>query len=53
MEELATCLFKSVIWITGFGLIYLLFLQNERFFLLNRIFLVTGIICNCGARNAG
>src|SRR5665647_1581867 len=44
MEELATWLFKSVIWITGFGLIYLLFLQNERFFLLNRIFLVTGII---------
>ena len=44
MEELATWLFKSVIWITGFGLIYLLFLQNERFFFLNRIFLVTGII---------
>ncbi len=44
MEELATYLFKSVIWITGFGLVYLLFLQNERFFFLNRIFLVTGII---------
>jgi hypothetical protein len=44
MEELATYLFKSVIWITGFGLVYLLFLQNERFFILNRIFLVTGII---------
>jgi len=44
MEELATYLFRSVIWITGFGLVYVLFLQNERFFSLNRIFLVTGII---------
>ena len=44
MEGLAIYLLKSVIWVTGFGLVYLLFLQNERFFLLNRIFLVTGII---------
>ena len=44
MEELVNYLFRSVIWITGFGLVYVVFLQNERFFFLNRIFLVTGVI---------
>ncbi len=44
MEQLAIYLFKSVIWITGFALVYLLFLRDERFFFLNRIYLVTGIL---------
>jgi len=44
MEAFALYLFKSVIWISGFTLVYFLFLRNERYFLLNRIFLVSGIL---------
>jgi beta-lactamase regulating signal transducer with metallopeptidase domain len=44
MEAFGTYLLKSTVWITGFTLIYFLFLRNERFFFLNRIFLVTGIL---------
>jgi TonB family protein len=44
MEALATYLFKSVVWLTGFTLIFLLFLRNERFFHLNRVFLLAGIL---------
>jgi TonB family protein len=44
METFATYLLKSVIWITGFALVYLLFLRYERFFQLKRIYLLTGII---------
>ncbi|MRR21519.1 M56 family peptidase, partial [bacterium] len=46
MEALGFYLLKSAVWITGFGLVYLLFLQNERFFLLNRIYLITGILAS-------
>jgi TonB family protein len=44
MEAFALYLIKSVIWLAGFALIFILFLRNERFFLLNRIYLVTGIL---------
>jgi hypothetical protein len=44
MGALALYLLKSVIWISGFALVYLLFLRNERFFLLNRIYLLAGIL---------
>ena len=44
MEAFALYLLKSVIWLTGFALVYILFLKNERFFELNRIFLITGIL---------
>ncbi|HAH24376.1 MAG TPA: hypothetical protein DCL77_11585, partial [Prolixibacteraceae bacterium] len=44
MEALALYLIKSTVWLTGFALVYLLFLRNERFFVLNRIYLVSGII---------
>ena len=44
MEALALYLIKSTVWLTGFALVYLLFLRNERFFLLNRIYLVSGIL---------
>ena len=44
MGSFATYLFRSVIWLTGFALVYLLFLRNERFFLLKRIYLLTGIL---------
>jgi TonB family protein len=43
MEAFASYLLKSVIWLTGFTVIFFLFLKNERFFLLNRIYLVAGI----------
>jgi len=44
MEAFAIYLLKSVIWLTGFSLVYLLFLRNERFFVLKRIYLISGLI---------
>jgi TonB family protein len=44
METFALYLIKSSVWLTGFALVYLLFLRNERFFVLNRIYLVSGIL---------
>ena len=46
MEAFAFYLLKSVIWLSGFALVYLLFLRNERFFLLNRFYLLSGIIAS-------
>ena len=44
MNEFALYLFKSACWLTGFTLVYLLFLRNERFFILKRIYLISGIL---------
>jgi len=44
METFAFYLLKSALWLAGFALVYQLFLQNERYFLLNRIFLIGGIL---------
>lgn len=44
MEAFGLYLLKSVIWLIGFALVYFLFLRNERFFFLNRIFLLAGIL---------
>ncbi len=44
METFALYLLKSVIWLTGFTLIYFLFLRNERFFRLKRYYLIAGIL---------
>jgi TonB family protein len=44
METFALYLIKSTVWLTSFFLIYVAFLRNERFFVLNRIFLVSGIL---------
>ena len=44
MEAYTLYLIKSTVWLTGFFLIYVLFLRNERFFVLNRIYLVSGIL---------
>ncbi len=44
MEAFAFYLIKSTVWLSGFALVYALFLRNERFFTLNRIFLVSGIL---------
>ncbi|MBC8004403.1 MAG: TonB family protein [Verrucomicrobia bacterium] len=46
MEAFALYLFKSAIWLTGFTLVYLLFLRNERYFLLNRFYLLAGILAS-------
>ncbi len=46
MEPFALYLIKSVTWLTGFFLVYILFLRNERFFVLNRIFLISGILAS-------
>ncbi|MFH0841607.1 MAG: TonB family protein [Bacteroidota bacterium] len=44
MEAFSEYLIKSAAWITGFALVYLLFLRNERFFSLKRIYLLSGIL---------
>jgi bla regulator protein BlaR1 len=44
MEAFAFYLLKSVIWLTGFAIVYFLFLQKERFFRLKRYYLVAGIL---------
>jgi TonB family protein len=44
MEAFALYLLKSMIWLTGFALVYFLFLQNERFFRLKRYYLIAGIL---------
>ena len=44
MEAFGLYLLKSVVWLTGFSLVYLLFLKNERFFLVKRIYLISGLI---------
>jgi TonB family protein len=46
MEIPGLYLLKSVIWLSGFALIYLVFLKNERYFNLNRFFLLSGIIAS-------
>jgi TonB family protein len=46
METAGIYLLRSAVWITGFALVYLLFLRNEKFFLLNRIYLITGILAS-------
>jgi len=46
MEAFGLYLLKSAAWLTGFALVYLLVLRNERYFGLNRIFLLTGIIAS-------
>lgn len=44
METFAIYLFKSAIWLSGFALVYFLFLRNERFFRLKRYYLLSGIL---------
>lgn len=44
MEAYAFYLIKSIAWLTGFAVIYFVFLRNERFFTLKRYYLIAGII---------
>lgn len=46
METFGFYLLRSVVWLSGFALVYFLFLRNERFFLLNRLFLLAGIVAS-------
>lgn len=46
MEAIGLYLLKSAAWLTGFALVYLLVLRNERYFRLNRFFLLTGIVAS-------
>jgi hypothetical protein len=44
MEAFALYLFRSAIWLTGFALVYFLFLRDERYFQLKRMYLISGIL---------
>src|SRR5665647_2112597 len=46
MESLGLYLLKSVVWLTGFTLVFLMVLRNERYFRLNRIYLLSGIVAS-------
>ncbi|HLN20935.1 MAG TPA: TonB family protein [Bacteroidales bacterium] len=38
---------KSACWLSGFALIYIIFLRNERFFALKRAYLLAGLVLSC------
>ena len=46
MEAIGLYLLKSAVWLTGFTLVFLVVLRNERYFRLNRIYLLLGIIAS-------
>jgi len=46
MESLGLYLLKSAVWLTGFTLVFLIVLRNERYFGLNRIYLLLGILAS-------
>jgi TonB family protein len=46
MEAIGLYLFKSAVWLTGFTLVFLVVLRNERYFWLNRIYFLLGIIAS-------
>jgi TonB family protein len=46
METMSMVLLKSAAWLTAFAVIFLLALRNERFFRLNRFYLLAGIIAS-------
>jgi TonB family protein len=46
METFSFYLFKSALLLSGFTMVYFLFLQNERFFTLKRVYLVAGMLAS-------
>jgi len=46
METLGLYLLKSAVWLTGFTLVFLVVLRNERYFRLNRYYLLSGIVAS-------
>jgi hypothetical protein len=43
MEAYGLYLIKSIAWLTGFTVIYFVFLRSERFFALKRYYLIAGM----------
>jgi len=46
MEAFGMYLLKSAIWLAGFTIVFILFLRNERYFQLNRVYLLAGIFAS-------
>lgn len=46
MEAFGLYLLKSAIWLSGFTIVFLVFLRNERYFELNRAYLLSGIFAS-------
>ncbi len=46
METIGLFLLRSAAWLTSFAVIYLLVLRNERYFRLNRYYLLAGIVAS-------
>ncbi|MEI6680635.1 MAG: TonB family protein [Mariniphaga sp.] len=46
MEAFGIYLLKSAVWLTGFAIVFLTVLRNERYFRLNRIYLLSGIVAS-------
>jgi len=44
VEAFGSYLLKSILWLTGFTVVYFLFLRNDRFFTIKRYFLLAGIV---------
>ncbi len=46
MEALSIYLFKSSVWLFCFAITYLVFLRNERYFTINRLYLILGVLAS-------
>lgn len=46
MESLSVYILKSVIWLSVFSAVYYLLLRNERYFWLNRLYLIAGLMAS-------
>ena len=46
MESFGLYLLKSAVWLTGFTIVFLVLLRNERYFRLNRAYLLSGILAS-------
>jgi len=46
MESFSGYLLRSAVWLTGFSMIYFLFLRNERFFRIKRFYLIAGMLAS-------
>ncbi|MGE5419956.1 MAG: TonB family protein [Chloroflexota bacterium] len=44
MDTFIMYLLRSAVWLSGFAIVYMVFLQRERYFLLKRVYLITGIL---------
>ncbi|HLN54466.1 MAG TPA: TonB family protein [Bacteroidales bacterium] len=44
MDTFIMYLLKSAAWLSGFAVVYMVFLRRERYFLLKRVYLITGML---------